>query len=71
MFLIGGGDMWLWNDIAVVLGLKFVDDVDNVFGHHLDGCHHAAMAQRGIRTHDGEIIGHIGSGDRKIGVGIL
>ena len=56
--------MWLGNDVAVVLGLKLVDEVADVFGHHFDGCHNAAMTERGIRTHHGEVIRHIGGGDR-------
>lgn len=64
VLLVCGGDMWLGNDVAVVLGLKLVDEVADVFGHHFDGCHNAAMTQRGIRTHQGEVIRHIGGGDR-------
>ena len=71
VFLICGCDMWLWNEVAIVLGLELENQVADVFRHHFDGCHEAAMTKRGVRTHQGEVIRHIGGGDRQIGVWVL
>lgn len=64
MLLIRRRDMWLGNDVAVVLRLQFANDITNVPRHNLDSGHDAAVTQGRVRAHGGKVIRHIGRCDR-------
>lgn len=59
------------HDRAIVLGLKFADELCDILCYALEGANHTAMSKGAAWPKVHEVVGHISGRDRKIALWVV